>query len=107
MKTLAEYSTDKGKAWLVQGEKYFGVVCRIQTGPGSWRIRERGLLTHEGALEIFAEFQAELDGRSYVKQKCKYSAKRTRPCNSHNCPAKLGGADYWAIFSNSCCYKTR
>lgn len=107
MKILVKYSTNKGDLWMGQGEQYFGVACHTLISPGSWRIREFGRLSHEDALEKFAELKAELDGRQYIKPKCKYSAARTRPCNLRNCPKKIGGAAYWEIFSNSCCCKVR
>lgn len=107
MKILAEYSTERGDAWLVQGETCFGVACRIKMGPGSWRIREFGRMTQEEAIAKFEQFQAELDCRQYSAPRCKYYPSRSRLCKSGNCPAKLGGKDYWAIFSNSCAYKSR
>lgn len=107
MKQLTEYSTNRGELWLLQGNQYFGVVCHIQTAPGSWRIREFGHMNYEEALEKFDEMQAELDNRPYTKPRCTYSSKCIRPCRSCCCPAKLGGTAYWDIFSNSCYYKVR
>lgn len=107
MKILAKYSTTKGDLWMGRGEKYFGIACRTFIAPGNCRIREFGRMSYEEALEKFAELKAELDGRTYIKPKCKYSAARTRPCNSRNCPAKLGGAAFWQIFRDSCLYRKR
>lgn len=107
MKTVTEYSTDNGTVMILQGTKYFCVACHTLISPGGWRIREFGRLSYEEALEKFAEMKAELNNCVYAKPRCKYSSVRTRPCNSRNCPKRLGGAAFWEIFSNTCCYKTR
>ena len=75
-------------------------------------IREFRQLDGVMADEYFAAAKNELKGKTWVEPAhvCGYVTKTAKVCRRNTCPKKLGGADYWDIFSVSCpyrCNKTR
>ena len=56
------------------------------------------------AAEYFAAFVNTLKGKPVQAPKT-YCEKCKKMCCEKNCPPKMGGANYWRIFQESCVFR--
>ncbi len=105
LKEIASYECDKGKAYLVKGMNSFFVLMGKCVRKGVYRCKTFSTKNYELALDKYKGYIEILNGRNPL-YKCVFYSK-SRSCKPNNCPKKLGGSDYWAIFREVCLFRTR
>lgn len=105
--TIKHFSNRRGTADIISDGIFYKVQIvtygNLRTGTPT-TLREYRDLDGVIAGEYYAASVAELKNKPIVPPKT-YCAKCGRACNEFNCPKKMGGADYYKIFQQSCFFR--
>jgi len=104
---IKHFSNRRGTADVISDGIFYKVQIvtygNLRTGVPT-TLREYRDLDGVIAGEYYAASVAELKNKPIVPPKT-YCAKCGRKCDEFNCPKKMGGADYYKIFQQSCFFR--
>lgn len=106
LKKIFSYENKLGNVYLLKEIKCFSVLMEKRICAGNYRCKTFSTEDYEIAIDKYKEYIEILNGRKPVCM-CVSNPNRRRRCTAKNCPKRLGGADYWRLFRESCLFRTR